>query len=295
MSPRVTVGIPVYNGEEFLSETLASIQAQDFSDIEILISDNGSSDGTEAICRDAAALDGRIRYLRVAQNHGGAWNTNNLFMQAKAPLFKLTHYDDPCEPGLLSACISALDAAGETAVLAYPRVLEIDAAGRVIGARGDADMQLQVLDPAHRVHDLLSNIAEQVAFGVVRLDALRRTKGYQVSLANGFILLTELALMGPFVAVPEQLQYIRIHPDQHGGTRAGEYQWFVGGKSARRALPYVRANGPFYSAVWRSGLDLSDKFRVSDAIFRGWTVRKWRSYLSDIVHLPEDLGVRGGR
>ena len=75
MNPAVSVGIPVFNGEKYLPATLRSVQEQTLSDIEILIADNGSTDGTEQICRDAAASDPRVRYLRSETNNGGVPGT----------------------------------------------------------------------------------------------------------------------------------------------------------------------------------------------------------------------------
>jgi len=60
--PRVSIGVPVYNGERYLAQALESIFAQTYQNFELIISDNGSSDGTEAICRGYAAADSRIRY-----------------------------------------------------------------------------------------------------------------------------------------------------------------------------------------------------------------------------------------
>ena len=72
--PRVSVGMPVYNGDNYLAETLESIFAQTFQDFEVVISDNGSTDGTEAICRQYVAKDARVQYHRSETNRGVSWN-----------------------------------------------------------------------------------------------------------------------------------------------------------------------------------------------------------------------------
>lgn len=74
--PRVGIGLAVYNGGNFLAEALESILAQTFTDFELIISDNHSTDGTEAICRAYAARDSRIRYVRNERNLSAAPNLN---------------------------------------------------------------------------------------------------------------------------------------------------------------------------------------------------------------------------
>ena len=96
--PRVSVGIPVFNGERFLAETIESILAQTFKDFEIVISDNASTDRTEEICRSYAARDPRIRYNRNDTNRGAAWNHNRVFELARGEYFKWQSHDDFCAP-----------------------------------------------------------------------------------------------------------------------------------------------------------------------------------------------------
>ena len=68
--PRVSIGLPVFNGEQFLPAAIDSLLDQTYSDFELVISDNGSTDNTETICRDYAAKDPRVRYYRSNRNRG---------------------------------------------------------------------------------------------------------------------------------------------------------------------------------------------------------------------------------
>ena len=69
-SPRVSIGMPVYNGAAFLKESLDSLLSQTYGDFELIISDNASTDETESICRSYAAGDPRVRYQRQEENRG---------------------------------------------------------------------------------------------------------------------------------------------------------------------------------------------------------------------------------
>ena len=71
--PTLTIGLPVFNGARYLQETLESVLSQSFTDFEVVISDNASTDETEAIGRAAAARDLRVTYRRNAENVGLSW------------------------------------------------------------------------------------------------------------------------------------------------------------------------------------------------------------------------------
>ena len=86
--PRVSIGLPVYNGENFLAESIESLLGQSYEDFELIISDNASTDGTADICRRYAKQDSRIRYIRQPHNIGSAPNHNFVIEQARGELFK---------------------------------------------------------------------------------------------------------------------------------------------------------------------------------------------------------------
>ena len=91
---QVSIGMPVYNGERFIREALDSLLAQTFTDFELIISDNASTDGTEAICREYAARDPRIRYVRQSENRGAAANFQFVLNEAVGEYFMWAAHDD---------------------------------------------------------------------------------------------------------------------------------------------------------------------------------------------------------
>ena len=138
--PRVTVGVPVFNGESFLAETLDSLLNQTFSDFEIVISDNASTDRTEEICRAYAARDPRIRYYRSDANRGAAWNHNRVFELARGEYFKWNSADDLCAPEFLARCVAALDE-DASAIMVCSNVLVSDDYGEAV--RTEASSRLK--------------------------------------------------------------------------------------------------------------------------------------------------------
>src|SRR3546814_4612052 len=101
--------MPVYNGERYVASAIESLLAQDFEDFELIISDNGSTDRTEEICREFASRDPRIRYVREEENQGASWNFNRVFELARGEYFRWACHDDACEPTHLSRCVELLD------------------------------------------------------------------------------------------------------------------------------------------------------------------------------------------
>jgi glycosyltransferase involved in cell wall biosynthesis len=126
--PKVSVGMPVFNGDRFIAETIDSILAQTFGDFELIISDNASTDGTEKICRQYADDDGRIRYVRNRENLGAAYNYNQTFHLSSGDYFKWACHDDLLRPEFLERCVEVLDR-DPSAVLVYTDWAPIDETG----------------------------------------------------------------------------------------------------------------------------------------------------------------------
>ena len=107
--PRLSVGLPVYNGENFLAESLEAMLGQSYQDFELIISDNASTDGTGDICRRYARQDSRVRYIRQPLNIGLARNHNCLVAEARGELFKWASHDDLYARDLLERCVERTD------------------------------------------------------------------------------------------------------------------------------------------------------------------------------------------
>src|SRR4051812_36284554 len=127
--PLVSVGMPVYNGAEYIGEAIRSILDQSFRDIELIVCDNASVDSTGQICRAIAETDVRVRYYANSSNIGVTNNYNRAFSYARGRYFKWTSCNDYCTKDLIERCVAVLDQRPD-AVLCYPktRVFDIDIA-----------------------------------------------------------------------------------------------------------------------------------------------------------------------
>ena len=107
--PLVSIGIPVYNGEERLSSALETVINQDYSNLEIIISDNASTDSTPKICENFARQDSRIKYFRSEVNHGSSWNFNRVFELSTGKYFTWAADDDLREESMIRECTSRME------------------------------------------------------------------------------------------------------------------------------------------------------------------------------------------
>jgi Glycosyl transferase family 2 len=277
--PRVSIGLPVYNGENYLAETLDSILAQTFRDFELIISDNASTDGTEAICRRYAASDQRIRYVRNAENLGAAKNYNRVFQLARGEYFKWNGHDDPLAPTFLERCVEALDRDPEL-VLCFARIRAIDARGdehevgpltaRTFAAKpqlGSAQAHVRFY------HTVVADHPQGAIFGLIRQGVLAQTALIGSYRSSDLTLLGELALRGRFHQIPEPLQDRRFHAQQgratsitrascarSGSTPAGRRRQLTPIGDCSRSI-WPRSDGPPWialpariaTATWRCG------------------------------------------
>jgi glycosyltransferase involved in cell wall biosynthesis len=209
--PRLSIGLPVYNGEKYLTEALDALLGQTYADFELIISDNASTDGTERICREYLARDPRIRYIRQPVNVGAAPNHNVVFTESRGELFKWASYDDLYARDLLERCIEALDEHPD-AVLCHSWSAIIDQAGDIVAKVG-YPLTTDSPDPVERFRSLLFDVGGDDDYGVVRADVLRKTALNESFYHADRTIVAEIALHGRFHHVPASLFFRRDHPD----------------------------------------------------------------------------------
>ena len=267
--PRVSIGLPVHDGERFLAEALDSLLAQTFADFELILGDNASTDGTEEICRRYSESDGRIRYVRSAENVGAAANFNAVLALAQGEYFKWAAHDDVCRPEFLARCVEVLDG-DASVVLAYPRTRIIDADSAVV-----EDHDLKLASDAELASDRFGALMQGhkcfEIFGLIRKPALDRTPGIGAFAHGDGVLLTRLAVQGRLVEIPEPLFLARRHAEQSMRMIADRWAysaWFDPEKAGRLLFPHWRVAREFGRTVGDSGLDLRARLRCYGHVLR---------------------------
>lgn len=277
--PRLTIGIPVHNGENYLERSLETLLAQSFDDFEVLVSDNCSTDATADIVEKAAAADPRVHLHVHDRNQGMAPNFNFLVDQCRTELFKWAAHDDEYDPEFLEACVAALDRRPE-ASLAYTATVDIDADGELIGPadeppRADGD------DVVERFASLLRPRQAFQIFAVMRTDVLRAT-GRQRHFPDGdLVTIAELALHGPFAYVDRPLFRRREHPDRSMRKLRSARErvaFFDTSRTGRVTWPAYRLGWEYLQAVWSAPLTPAER-RGCLARMGSWL----RCYAPDLV------------
>lgn len=259
---RISIGLPVYNGERYIREAIDSILSQTFEDFELIISDNASTDETESICRDYASQDNRIKYYRNQENLGAARNYNRVFELSTGEYFKWAAHDDICAPEFLEKCLQILDS-DSSIVLCYPRTKLIDEQSNVIEEfefRRKADSAyINKRFKALMWEDHCFQI-----FGLIRASCLQKTRLIEPYAHGDGVLLCRLGFLGRFYEVPEYLFFNREHAEmsmQISYTRYDLYtSWFDPNQTGKIVLPRWRIFRGYYQALQETAFSWQQKF-----------------------------------
>lgn len=262
--PLVTIGIPAYNSERYLAQSIESLLAQTYTNFVMVICDNASTDGTADICQRYVQQDSRVRYHRNAVNIGMTGNFNRVFELCNTKYIKWSTADDFWMPDMLSDAVAVMEQDASIAVC-YPKVVIVDGEGQKQDYYEDK-LHLMQDNPAERFLGVIRNIKlVNHHLGLLRTDAIRRTGlfGKHVAADVGFV--AELSLYGKFYQVDKYQFCRRFHADSSSWKRADQDQQARRFHAANvRKVPFNtwRFHWVLVRAVLRSPLSMSSKFRL---------------------------------
>jgi glycosyltransferase involved in cell wall biosynthesis len=270
--PLITIGVPVYNGERYVEEALRSILSQESADLEVVISDNASTDRTRDICRSVAAADRRVLYVRNETNLGAAANYNRVVHLARGDYFKWSAHDDLLAPTFVRDCLAALEGDG-SAVLSYPHAMVIDDEGDEAGPETMDEVVVQAGTPHDRLKEYLASSWDNprctAILGVMRTGVLRKTRLVEPYVSADRILLAELALHGKFLRVAGMLLKRRRHEGSSMRAHAAfedRMRWFGGSGSKSVSSPHLLWLRKYASAIPFASLTPAESIRCLFAV-----------------------------
>ncbi len=262
--PFVSIGLPVYNGEPYLRDAIQSILSQSYPNIELIICDNASTDGTQEICSAIAATQPHVRYHRNQDNMGAAYNYNLTFSLSHGIFFKWASADDLISPLFIESCLEELQKK-PNAVLCYPKTTMIDENGKFIEAYADLmDLQDQKVFTRYQKFYQRLKISEKcnAIFGLIRSSSLKKTRLIDHFVNSDTVLLSELVLLGQIVEVGKPLFFRRIHPKMSikAYKPADRTSWFDPHKKInQRVYVHWRTGIEFLRSIWRIRIPLVKK------------------------------------
>ena len=297
--PRVSIGLAVYNGENFLRQALDSLLAQSFTDFELIICNNASTDATESICKEYAAKDNRIRYYCNSHNIGAAGNYNRVFSLARGVYYKWAAHDDTCAPDFLERCVEVLDR-DPSVVLCHSKVKLIDEQGQDFKSDAlyvkdcNVEMSIDSAKPHERVRDLmLKRHSCYTSFALIRREVLAQTPLIGPYAHSDCVMLVWLALRGRFHIIPEPLFFYRDHAEQSvkvARSNVGTYAWwFDTSLIGKITLPRWRVLSEYFRAFQQAPISWQEKVRCYQHLAT-WVYTRKNLLLRDCIIAVRKFG-----
>lgn len=258
--PLVSIGMPVYNEGAYVAASLDALLAQDYENLEIIVSDNGSTDDTEAICRRYAARDPRIKFHRYESNRGITENFDYVRAAATGDYFMWAAGHDLWSPSLVSECVALLES-DATAVIAFACSHWIDADGNPM-PKSSGWSDTRGMEVVGRFFTVFWGNMHPI-LGVMRTAALRRVKKIHNMAGTDLIMLLEMALQGHFVHAAaahwyrRQFRAVESHEQRMARYRSSEFG--LSHSLIDRLFPLMRLPAELIALVWRADIPLSRK------------------------------------
>jgi glycosyltransferase involved in cell wall biosynthesis len=210
--PRVTFGVPVYNGAKHIRSALDSLLAQTYTDFEIVISDNASADDTPKICLEYVERDKRVSFQRNARNLGMIRNFRQVFELSRGSHFAWASDHDLWHPRWLETMMKVLDENPDV-ILAYSRSVGMDDGGNEL-FKEPRTFDTSGMSKNQRVRAACTQMvgAGNIAYGLMRSNAFAKTSVYPSWLMPDRLLFMEMSLHGQYKQVDEYL-WKRRYPD----------------------------------------------------------------------------------
>lgn len=262
--PLVSIGVPVFNGGGKLTCALDSLLEQDYSNIEVIISDNASTDYTPEICEKYFRKDSRVKYSRSEQNLGGIWNFNRVFELSSGKYFMWTAHDDIRDPSYISKCVEVLEA-DPNAVLCHSYTkMKIEGNTNIlcIATLNTVD---GIEDIVERYLMVLKTFPAVAMYGLMRADAVKTTLLLEKHIASDLAFIQELSLHGKFRQVHEVL--FTYFGREQWNTIEQDYQHiFHGEKKPKFYLPFFVLAKNHIRRILRAPLKKKIKIHLSGVI-----------------------------
>lgn len=280
--PLVSIGLPVYNGANYIDVALDALRNQTYQNMEIIISDNASEDETETICRAAAAEDDRIRYIRQPENLGASPNHNEVLKHGRGKYFVWAAHDDLHDPKFVEVLVGMMEE-NPDAMSAFSRSASIDPEGNLL-KHDDLRPDMTSPDPVVRFRHILDHKNTcHPFFAVHNREKIMDTRLFLNFTGADRIMLAEILLRGPILEHPETLFYLRHHEGRSTAlpgkmkTRWGHPRegWFDPSRATKIVFPAWKRLGKNITAVMQAPISFVQKIKCVVGIAHNLSRRRF--------------------
>jgi glycosyltransferase involved in cell wall biosynthesis len=288
----VSIGLPVYNGQDFVAEAIRCVLSQTFTDWELIISDNASTDRTVSICREFADKDSRIRLYENKRNMGVSPNHNRVVELSRGQYFMWIAHDDLIGAEFVERCVQELEN-DDQAVLAFPKLVHVDSKGQPL-RRQSSDLSILGSTPESRVIRLMQLTAQSwditwAQYGLIRRSVLEQTPLMGLYNGDDQVLLLDLALRGRFKQVDKELFFRREHPaasTSKEGWTAKEMATFVNADDKRTLIfPNCRLLKEHLVWLLNASIPFWGKIQCAVAVTKRFS-RQWKDIARELIKSP---------
>jgi len=272
--PHVCIGMPIYNEERFIHAALASLRAQDYPNLEIVISDNASTDRTFEICQEHAAQDSRILVTRIAENRGASANFQCVLEQTKGVYFMWASGHDLWSPNLVTECVALLEA-NQSACIAFASSNWIGTEGESL-SKSSGWTDTRGLAPAARFFTIFWGNMHPV-LGMMRASEIRGKQPIPPIVGGDLVLLSDLALRGDFVHASRATWFRReFRTETNYDDKIKRYkspQFGIARTRFSRFFPFLALPVALIKVVLKSDIPRLDKFATLIALMPSLVLR----------------------
>ena len=226
--PLVSIGVPVFNGEKTLEDAIECLLKQDYSNLEIIISDNASTDATQNICEKYSRNESRIKYFRTEENLGAIWNFNHVFELSTGKYFMWAAHDDLRESSFVSSCVDKLEQHPDAVLCQAHTGNYIEGNDEVLYV-ANLDSFDNEISLSERYRETLKCFPATAIYGVYRSSAVRKTHLYENCIATDLAFIQELSMYGRFIQVPRVL--FKYYARKEWNTVEQDFYCFIGKKN----------------------------------------------------------------
>jgi len=272
-TPSVSVGLPVYNEEQWLGRALDSWLVQDHGDFEIVLANNASTDGTAEICRAYSARDSRIRFTDNPLNIGPTRNHQLVFELSRGDFFVWAGGHDHVHPAFISKTLEVLQK-NESVILCTTRSEfrdEQDVAWRV--NKGGFDSR--GLPPHERftriIQHMVSGGTANMFYGLYRRDFLSQVLEFKKTIGADVILLSRVALLGEVVQLDDILYYRYVPQNRDSKERLRRHVKLLvgeGGFEPNALMPYLGMLFGYISVIEESSCTPGERQFMYEAVLQ---------------------------